>query len=415
MFSSRISFYSQGIPGSGYINVITADNGIGIVPTSDGNTVYATSFDGTGTNTGNIVLFKLNSSGNITWQYELAGNVSDDYAYAIAIDSSQNIYLGGFTNNNGQGNNDMYLVKYDSTGNLLWQKTLGTTVNDNYRSISIESGANGIFASGRANNDAVTIKYDNTGNIIWQKQVPLDVTFVSSDIDSTGNIYFLSQEDASVVDNYVRLGKWYSNGTHIWTRILSSDVDLIAADTTIDNSNNPYVMSRNSNDGQLNIVKYNSSGTVQWQIKSDVIVSQDFSKLTSDGSNIYLATTLSGNNQSLIVKFNSSGSIVWQRFFKGNPETIYINDLSYANNFIYIAATSTYTTTNSSVFLKFKVDGTGTGTYGNYSYTESTITFSTGNLTSGIQTSDDSDPGLTAGTGNLTSTASSFTQTITST
>ena len=74
------------------------------------------------TNAGNSDLFvvKYNSSGTKQWTKQL-GSSSRDYDYGVATDSSGNVYVsgdtyGGLDNNTNAGYNDLFVVKYNSSG-----------------------------------------------------------------------------------------------------------------------------------------------------------------------------------------------------------------------------------------------------------------------------------------------------------
>jgi hypothetical protein len=74
------------------------------------------------TNAGNSDLFvvKYNSSGTKQWTKQM-GSSSRDYDYGVATDSSRNVYVsgdtyGGLDNNTNAGYNDLFVVKYNSSG-----------------------------------------------------------------------------------------------------------------------------------------------------------------------------------------------------------------------------------------------------------------------------------------------------------
>ena len=74
------------------------------------------------TNSGNhdIILVKYNSSGTKQWTKQL-GSSSYDEGYSVTTDSSDNIYVTGYTDggldgNTSSGNSDIIIVKYDSSG-----------------------------------------------------------------------------------------------------------------------------------------------------------------------------------------------------------------------------------------------------------------------------------------------------------
>jgi len=114
----------------------SSDGGSGVTTDSSGN-VYVTGYtlgglDGN-TNSGSYDMFlvKYNSSGTKQWTKQL-GTSKGDYGRSVTTDSSDNIYLtgstwGGLDGNTNLGDNDIFLVKYNSSGTKQWTKQLGTS------------------------------------------------------------------------------------------------------------------------------------------------------------------------------------------------------------------------------------------------------------------------------------------------
>ena len=117
--------------------------------TSDGGYIiasYSSSTDGdvTGNHGGyDYWIIKTDSSGNIIWQ-KTYGGTSTDVAFEIKPITGGYIILGFTESNNGDvtvnnGNRDCWIIKIDEIGNLIWQKTLGGTAIDSGRSIVVTS------------------------------------------------------------------------------------------------------------------------------------------------------------------------------------------------------------------------------------------------------------------------------------
>jgi len=115
-----------------------------------------------------IFLTKINSSGKVKWIRQLGSSENED-AYGVTIDSSDNIYVTGNTQGDLDGNtnlggecevgrgkiqlcNDIFLVKYNSSGTKQWTKLLGTSKNDFATSITTDSSDN-IYVTGYTNGD----------------------------------------------------------------------------------------------------------------------------------------------------------------------------------------------------------------------------------------------------------------------
>ena len=160
----------------------THDYANGVVTDSSGN-VYVTGgtkgrLDGN-TSAGNTDLFmlKYNSSGTKQWTKQL-GSSGRDSANAIAIDSSGNLYVtgmtfGGLDWNTSAGANDLFVVKYNSSGTKQWTEQLGTPSSDAANAVATDSSGNvyvvgvtygGLDGNTNAGNaDIFVIKYNSSG------------------------------------------------------------------------------------------------------------------------------------------------------------------------------------------------------------------------------------------------------------
>ncbi len=139
------------------------------------------------TSAGNADIFivKYNSSGSKQWTGQL-GSSSDDYANGVATDSSGNVYIsgttyGGLDGNTSAGNADLFLVKYDSSGSKQWTNQLGTSSTDTANGVATDSSGNVYVAGGTYGgldgntgsgvNDLFVIKYNSSGTKQWTNQL----------------------------------------------------------------------------------------------------------------------------------------------------------------------------------------------------------------------------------------------------
>ena len=93
-----------------------------------------------------LFVVKYNSSGTKQWTKQL-GSSGLDSANGIAIDSSGNVYVTGFTFggldwNTSAGDNDLFFVKYNSSGTKQWTKQNGTDMYDEARGVATDSSGN---------------------------------------------------------------------------------------------------------------------------------------------------------------------------------------------------------------------------------------------------------------------------------
>ena len=126
-------------------------------PVDSSDNIYVTGSTSGGldgnTNSGihDIFLVKYNSSGVKQWTKQL-GTSSTDVGNGVTVDSSDNIYVtgltsGGLDGNTNSGGYDLFLVKYNSSGTKQWTKQLGSTSSDVGFRVSVDSSDN-IYVTG---------------------------------------------------------------------------------------------------------------------------------------------------------------------------------------------------------------------------------------------------------------------------
>jgi len=98
----------------------------------------------------------------MSWNTFLGGSGEgdcDDNGYAIAVDSSGNVYVAGYSSESwgtpvrafSGGSYDGFVAKLDSSGNLLWNTFLGSNGADIVFSIAVDSSGSNVYASGESN------------------------------------------------------------------------------------------------------------------------------------------------------------------------------------------------------------------------------------------------------------------------
>jgi len=106
---------------------------------------------------------------NRTW-----GGGDYDTGYGVAVDSSGDVYLLGYTWSFGAGEYDMVLVKYDNSGMQQWNRTWGGDRDEHGYGVAVDSSSNayivgytGSFGAGFY--DMVLVKYDGNGVQQWNR------------------------------------------------------------------------------------------------------------------------------------------------------------------------------------------------------------------------------------------------------
>jgi hypothetical protein len=221
----------------------------------------------------NTFLSKIDSAGNIIWLKNIASN---NVAYDAAVDAFGNIVVTGYFNNTAMfdtvsvtpaGTCDMFLARYDNSGQLIWVKQAGGSgfYSDAGYAIDID-GAGNIYVGGHIRSDAsfdnLTLvshgisgfdgfiaKYNSSGNCQWVKYCGYECHAVA--VDSIGNcytggyMYSLGYFDTLQVANSggssgLFIARINSTGNYEWVRINETNDFSWTVGLAADNSGNCY-------------------------------------------------------------------------------------------------------------------------------------------------------------------------------
>lgn len=382
-----------------------------------------------------VLIAKFSSAGLIQWQRAIDGsNGFRDIGYGVATDSLDNVYFVGYVESDGAGDRDGLLVSYDSSGSLRFQKTLGGSQADEFYSIAIDSTDN-VYVAGISNStgfgfrDALIAKYDTNGNLVWDRVLAGSGGDVASGIaiDSNDDIYFAGQtlSDGAGGDD-VLIAKYDSDGVIQWQRTFGDADDQAATNITIDSSDNIYIsgVTEAPVGSDFLLVKYDTSGNLVWQKQLQGSVSETGRGVRTDSSgNVYIVGETDsqgeGFDDMLIAKYDSAGSLQWQRIIGGSPGDEQANNIDFTSqDYMVIGGFSrNIGVGGTDVFIaKLPNDGSLTGTYalgGTVVYQAATLTDVTPTFTSQESTLTDSAVGLTAATSTLDNLTTTFTKLIT--
>ena len=121
----------------------------------------------------NVWLVKTDSSGNMQWSQVYGGSLNNG-AYSVIQTSDGGYAIGGFTDSYGAGGYDFWLIKTDSSGNMQWNRTYGGTGDDEAQCL-IQTSDGGYALAGYTNSfgagsyDFWLVKTDSSGNMMWNQ------------------------------------------------------------------------------------------------------------------------------------------------------------------------------------------------------------------------------------------------------
>jgi hypothetical protein len=354
-------------------------------PTITFGGIVLTNADTSG-NTYDFYIVKYNSSGNVLWA-KRAGGTSDDGGQSVCTDLAGNIIISGFfqsstitfgsttLTNAYTSYPDIFILKYDTSGNLLWAKREGGTGWDYGNSIQIDS-SNNIILTGRFGSPSISIgtttltltpsfasypdffvaKYDSLGNALWAKSASGNNTDegvsvsvdVSDNIIVTGyfqspNISFASSTLTNSGGNDIFIVKFDPSGNVIWAKNPSGPSDDRAKAVSCDALGNTFITGyfyssnlnfdttvlTNNGNYDIFIAKYNSSGDNLWAINvggsdyeyagglfadayGNIITTGTFqSSAIILGSTTLINAGAVGSSDFFLAKYNSSGNLIW--------------------------------------------------------------------------------------------------------
>lgn len=212
-----VSTYNNAYNGSDYGRAIAVD--------SSGNVYVAGYCQVTGGYT-DILAIKYNSSGTQQWVGLYNGPYATyDYGYDMKIDSSGNMYVSG----HGYGssaNYDVEVVKWNTSGTQVWSQTYNGLGNgfDYCYAIALDS-SNNVYAISYSlgtgtSYDYATLKYDTNGNQLWASRYDGGISNsdygYDVDVDNSGNVYSFGYSYKSTGYYDYTLVKYNSAGSQLW-------------------------------------------------------------------------------------------------------------------------------------------------------------------------------------------------------
>ncbi len=337
----------------------------------------------------NMYVAKLDANGNVLWARCSKVKFGVGKGYGIATDINKNVFVvGSFEGDSiefdgiklsNEGSEDMFIVKYDSMGSVLWAKSAGRFSSDISNSVTIDGNGNAyvtghfssyiVFGNDTLQNsggyDVFIVKYDPLGNVIWAtsaKNSTGNDDGNSIRFDVNNNVFYLTGyyngssikfgNTPTLSGGTVFIAKYDVSGNAIWAVTSINNVYNYGNGITVDNIGNILVVGtfdspqlilgsktlKNSSYGNFFVTKLDPSGTFLWAAAPDSSSPDNFSfgyDISVDqNGNSYITgnfahstfkvdTTILNNAGTgglfnlYIIKYSSLGNLIWARTYGG--------------------------------------------------------------------------------------------------
>jgi hypothetical protein len=297
-----------------------------------------------------IFISKLNHKGELLWAKSI-GSAKNDAGNGIAVDTFGNVYVTGYFTDkadfdpgsgtlqlNSAGGTDIFVCKFDASGNLIFAKQMGGTSDDAANAIRLDLGGaaytTGFFAgtadfdpgkntanlSSNGLKDIFISKLDKSGNYVWGKQM-------GGKSDDIGKSIFVNSS------NYVNLTGYYYGtcdfdpGTGSVNLSSNGDADAFVA--MLDSKGN-YTWAKS-----FGGTSYDAGNSVTSDANGNAIVTGSFIGYVELSTKPAINITSIGGSDAFILKMEGSGVYTWIKQAGGSKNESGNSIITDSDNAIY--------------------------------------------------------------------------------
>ena len=362
----------------------TADKGILFTGRDAGNPKGIIPFFPLDTVLNNVLIGKIDSNRQLSWIKVFGGNSDDGAGKVVQTEDDGFLVLGGTTSYNGDvtgykgGGGDIWLLKIDKAGNLVWEKTYGSTKQDGAISFckTIDGGCLIFGASNGGNNDVpfhygtvwsfdwLLLKIDSNGILQWAKDIggTEQEQFEGTVFSIDSNYYLISASDSrdhDCTDTFwhpslytyddIHVLKLDYYGNVLWDSSYGGSGEEQANSAIYDpkdstfvivgyTTSNDFMVTGNHGAADMWVIKVNRNGKLVWQ-KTIGTGNDDEGHsicLANDGGYIvYGSTRYSiGAGDAWILHLDSMGNTLAGKIFGGTNEEIPFSVSPYLGGYI---------------------------------------------------------------------------------
>jgi len=279
----------------------------------------------------NLWLLKIDAKGNKVWEKELGGDY-DDFGKAIQVLDDGGFIIVGSTSSYSVGGYDVWLIRTDSDGNVLWTKTFGGGEHDYGYYVQQTSDGGFIIvgsteSSGEGGCDLLLIKTDSNGDKIWEKTfggLENDVGYCVQQSSDGGFIIVGYTESFGSGNRDLWLLKTNANGDIVWEKTYGGE-EWDEGLSVIQTADGGFIITGATSSfgagmADLWVIKVNANGDKIWD-KTFGQSKDDYGRCiiqTSDGGYGivgYATDPKTGNKDLWFIKIDNKGNLQWDRTY----------------------------------------------------------------------------------------------------
>jgi hypothetical protein len=266
---------------------------------------------------------KYSSTGMPLWTNLYHGpGTGDDTARAVVVDVNNDVIVTGWSQGSG-GGVDYATIKYSSGGVPLWTNRYNATGNgyDQPNALALDS-SNNVVVTGWCNSDYATIKYSGDGVPLWTNRYNgpgngTDRTYAVG-VDRSDNVIVTGVSQGSGGSYDYATIKYSSAGIPLWTNRYPNPgtdyyIPFVAA---VDRSNNVVVI------GSVSAIKYSSLGVPLWTNLFSSICGSFYGHAGAvDGNDDVIVAgdshAIADNADYVTIKYSGAGALLWTNSYNG--------------------------------------------------------------------------------------------------
>ena len=323
-----------------------------IQQTSDGGYIVVCRTDSFGAGSADVWVLKLDGEGSVVWQKTFGG---PGYETATSIQQTSDMgyvltsYMAAFGT---PPDFDLWVLKLNADGTVAWQKTYDNGGSEGGVSIQETSGGGyvviGVAGPPVADGGAVWIlKLDTNGNVIWEKTYGgPDNDYARSIQQIVGGGYIVAGITGPHDTRDVWVLKLNVDGSVAWQKTYGG-ADRYEAVSIHQTSDGGYIVGGTciASDADFWVMKLEGDGTVEWEKAYGGTDSDwaDSLQKTSDGGYVIAGYTRSfgaGGADAWVLKLKGDGTVEWERTY-GGTEDDWATSVQQTSDGGYILAGST--------------------------------------------------------------------------